>query len=184
MTTAPSFTHEPDLDLRLERLVDVAVDLVWRVWTEPEHVMAWFTPRPWQTIACEIDLRPGGRFATVMRDPDGKRVPERRLLPRGASPDPAGVHLGPAARVPATALRCGGAGVHCGPDLRTGGGLHPVLGPSDPRQPRCGGGARADEVRRRVGVGPRPAGRAQDRISHRRLKPARSSSSGSTTKVW
>ena len=75
MTTAPSFTHDPDLDLRLERLVDVPVELVWRAWTEPEHVMAWFTPRPWQTVACEIDLRPGGRFATVMRDPDGNEFP-------------------------------------------------------------------------------------------------------------
>jgi uncharacterized protein YndB with AHSA1/START domain len=75
MTTAPSFTHDPDLDLRLERLVDVPVELVWRAWTEPEHVMAWFTPRPWQTVACEIHLRPGGRFATVMRDPEGNEFP-------------------------------------------------------------------------------------------------------------
>jgi uncharacterized protein YndB with AHSA1/START domain len=75
MTSDASSTHDPELDLLLERLVDVPTELVWQAWTEPEHVKAWFTPRPWQTVACEIDLRPGGRFATVMRDPDGNEFP-------------------------------------------------------------------------------------------------------------
>lgn len=74
-STEPSFTHDPSCDLLLERLVDVPVELVWKAWTEPEHLKAWFTPRPWQTIGCEIDLRPGGKFATVMRDPDGNEYP-------------------------------------------------------------------------------------------------------------
>jgi uncharacterized protein YndB with AHSA1/START domain len=71
----PSFTHDPDRDLLLERLVDVPVELVWKAWTEPEHLMQWFTPRPWQTVRCEIDLQPGGRFLTVMRDPEGTEYP-------------------------------------------------------------------------------------------------------------
>jgi uncharacterized protein YndB with AHSA1/START domain len=37
--------------------------------------MQWFTPAPWKTIACEIDLRPGGRFATTMRSPEGQDMP-------------------------------------------------------------------------------------------------------------
>jgi len=75
MTSPASFTHDSELDLFLERLVDVPVELVWEAWTDPEHVKAWFTPRPWQTIDCEIELRPGGRFSTVMRDPDGNEFP-------------------------------------------------------------------------------------------------------------
>jgi uncharacterized protein YndB with AHSA1/START domain len=63
------------LDLLLERLVDVPVELVWKAWTDPEHLKQWFAPRPWQTVECEIDLRPGGRFSTVMRDPDGNDYP-------------------------------------------------------------------------------------------------------------
>jgi uncharacterized protein YndB with AHSA1/START domain len=78
MTTpvTPSFTHDPDCDLLLERLVDVPVELVWKAWTDPEHLKAWFVPRPWETIECEIDLRPGGIFRTVMRDPDGTVYPD------------------------------------------------------------------------------------------------------------
>jgi uncharacterized protein YndB with AHSA1/START domain len=64
----------PGLDLVLERVVDVPRDLVWRAWTTPEHLMKWFTPVPRKTIACEIDLRPGGRFHTVMQSPEGRNV--------------------------------------------------------------------------------------------------------------
>jgi uncharacterized protein YndB with AHSA1/START domain len=35
----------------------------------------WFTPAPWKTVDCEIDLRPGGLFRTVMRSPEGQEFP-------------------------------------------------------------------------------------------------------------
>lgn len=73
MTDRPDF--DPDLDLLLERFVDVRPELVWRAWTEPEHLVHWFCPKPWQTVKCEIDLRPGGRFHTVMRSPEGQDMP-------------------------------------------------------------------------------------------------------------
>jgi uncharacterized protein YndB with AHSA1/START domain len=66
-------TFDPSLDLMLERVVPVSPDLVWKAWTEPEHLVHWFTPKPWRTTACEIDLRPGGRFRTVMEGPNGER---------------------------------------------------------------------------------------------------------------
>ena len=63
---------DPELDLVLERVVDVPRDLVWAAWTMPEHIIRWFTPAPWSTVDCEIDLRPGGKFRTVMRSPEGE----------------------------------------------------------------------------------------------------------------
>ena len=65
----------PELDLMLERVVDVRPELVWKAWTEPEHLKRWFTPRPWETVDCEIDLRPGGVFSTTMRSPEGEVMP-------------------------------------------------------------------------------------------------------------
>ena len=69
--------HQIDskLDLALERVVDVPPELVWKAWTTPEHLKKWFTPAPWTTIDCEIDLRPGGIFRTVMRSPEGRDFP-------------------------------------------------------------------------------------------------------------
>ena len=62
------------LDLTLTRTVDIPRDLIWRAWTEPRHLMPWFCPKPWQTIDCQIDLRPGGIFRTVMRGPEGQTM--------------------------------------------------------------------------------------------------------------
>src|SRR5688572_24596125 len=67
-----TFTPDPRLDLVLERVVAVPPEKVWAAWTRPEHVVKWFTPRPWSTVDCEIDLRPGGIFRTVMRSPEGE----------------------------------------------------------------------------------------------------------------
>ncbi len=63
------------LDLVLEKVVDVPRELVWAAWTKPEDIKKWFTPAPWTTVDCEIDLRPGSIFRTVMRSPEGKEYP-------------------------------------------------------------------------------------------------------------
>jgi len=63
---------DPRLDLVLERVVDVPVARVFAAWTVPDQVRQWFTPAPWTTVACEIDLVPGGIFRTVMRSPEGQ----------------------------------------------------------------------------------------------------------------
>ncbi len=83
------YTIDPKLDLVLEREVDVPPELVWKAWTTPELLKQWFTPKPYETPECEIDLRPGGAFRTVMRSPEGDEfdntgcyleiVPEEKL---------------------------------------------------------------------------------------------------------
>ena len=75
MSKAAYFDIDPALDLVLEREIDVPRELVWRAWTEPEHIKQWFAPAPWSISECEIDLQPGGQFYTVMRSPDGQAFP-------------------------------------------------------------------------------------------------------------
>ena len=62
------------LDLVLERVVPVSRELVWKAWTEPQHLKKWFVPAPWSITNCEIDLRPGGMFRTVMQSPEGESL--------------------------------------------------------------------------------------------------------------
>lgn len=45
---------------------------LFRCWTEPDLLKPWFCPKPWKTTHAEIDLRPGGKFHTVMQGPDGE----------------------------------------------------------------------------------------------------------------
>ena len=74
-------------DLVLSRTVDVPRALVWDAWTKPQHVKKWFTPAPWTTIDCEIDLRPGGIFRFVMRSPEGKEFPYESCYLEVAKPE-------------------------------------------------------------------------------------------------
>ena len=94
-------------DLVVERLLDAPRALVWKAWTNPEHLRKWWAPRPYETPECELDLRPGGGFCTRMTGPDGfdsagtgcfleivegeKIVWTSALLP-GWRPAPAGEH--------------------------------------------------------------------------------------------
>jgi len=66
---------DPKLDLVLERIVDVPRELVWKAWTQADHLKKWFVPKPWVVAECEIDLRPGGMFRSVMRSPEGQEFP-------------------------------------------------------------------------------------------------------------
>ena len=75
MTKTAQLDIDPALDLVLERDLDVPQALVWKLWTEPEHVKRWFAPAPWTISECDIDLRPGGQFYTVMQSPEGGSFP-------------------------------------------------------------------------------------------------------------
>ena len=59
------------LDLVLERTLDAPRALVWKAWSEPEHLRRWFAPRPYEISEVEMDLRPGGIIRIRMVGPDG-----------------------------------------------------------------------------------------------------------------
>ena len=50
----------------IERTLDAPVALVWRLWTEPEHVKAWYGPRGASVSVAEMDVRVGGRRLVSM----------------------------------------------------------------------------------------------------------------------
>lgn len=72
MSLPAPYVFDPKLDLDMERVVDAPPHLIWAAWTRPKHLVHWFCPRPWRTTHAEIDLRPGGKFRTVMRGPEGQ----------------------------------------------------------------------------------------------------------------
>ena len=57
----------------IERTLDAPVELVWRMWTEPEHFAAWYGPEGATVPVAEMDVRVGGgrRVAMEMATPDG-----------------------------------------------------------------------------------------------------------------
>jgi len=75
MSASIPWPVDPSLDLVLQREIDVPRELVWKAWTEPQHLQVWFCPRPWSVSHCELDVRPGGIFLTTMRSPEGEDMP-------------------------------------------------------------------------------------------------------------
>ena len=67
---------DPETDLGFTRVLKVPRALVWACWTDPRHIPHFFVPRPHKVIACDIDLRVGGRFDTTF-DVDGNVMENR-----------------------------------------------------------------------------------------------------------
>ena len=65
----------PETDLEIIRHLAAPPALVWRCWSEPDLFCQWYAPKPWRMTEAVLDLRPGGRFFTVMAGPDGQSFP-------------------------------------------------------------------------------------------------------------
>jgi uncharacterized protein YndB with AHSA1/START domain len=57
----------------IERTLNVNVELLWAIWTEPRFVARWFGSDPNGTVlSAEIDLQAGGTYKISFQDSDGK----------------------------------------------------------------------------------------------------------------
>ena len=63
-----------DIAFVIERVFDAPCDLVWKVYTDPEHLKHWWGPKGLTMVSCTVDLRPGGMFHYGMRTPDGHEM--------------------------------------------------------------------------------------------------------------
>jgi uncharacterized protein YndB with AHSA1/START domain len=59
-------------ELVLSRVFDAPRELVFRAWSEPEHLMRWWGPNGFTTPHCTIDFRIGGAWHLCMRSPEGR----------------------------------------------------------------------------------------------------------------
>lgn len=66
-------TAKPTDHLVIDRILDAPPELIWQMWTEPEHVMRWWGPAGFTSPECQIDLRVGGKYLFCMESPEGVR---------------------------------------------------------------------------------------------------------------
>ena len=64
-------TQTEERELVITRVFDAPRSLVFKAWTEPEHLARWWGPRGFTTPFCEMDVRPRGAFRFGMRSPQG-----------------------------------------------------------------------------------------------------------------
>jgi uncharacterized protein YndB with AHSA1/START domain len=59
---------DPDLDLRIDRVIRAPRARVWKAWTDPLDLAHWWLPSPTQCRVDRLDVVPGGAFVTSMSD--------------------------------------------------------------------------------------------------------------------
>jgi uncharacterized protein YndB with AHSA1/START domain len=86
--------------LLLDRLFDAPRDVVFKAWSEPEHLIRWWGPRGFTSDIEKMEFRVGGAYRIHMRSPEGtdhwsqgvyrEIVPPERLVMVGSWADALG----------------------------------------------------------------------------------------------
>ncbi len=58
--------------LTLKKVFTAPIKLVWKAWTQPEHIIKWWAPNGMQINVIHHDFKVGGKWKYVMPMPDGK----------------------------------------------------------------------------------------------------------------
>ncbi|MBD2872339.1 SRPBCC domain-containing protein [Paenibacillus arenilitoris] len=71
MTDNVDATKAANNEFVITRELDAPRELVFKAWTEPEHLQRWWGPKGLTITVVKLDLRPGGLFHYIMRTPEG-----------------------------------------------------------------------------------------------------------------
>lgn len=80
-------TMSANQDVVIERIFDAPRELVFRMWTEAEHVKEWWGPAVFTNPLVEIDARPGGTMLIHMQAPDGAVYPDKGVFREVVPPE-------------------------------------------------------------------------------------------------
>ena len=64
-------SNTADREINISRLLNAPIELVWEVWTKPEHIKNWWGPNGFTNTIAKMEVEPGGEWDFVMHGPDG-----------------------------------------------------------------------------------------------------------------
>jgi uncharacterized protein YndB with AHSA1/START domain len=67
-------------DFVISRELDAPRDLVWKCFTDPDHMKGWWGPKGAKVVRSEMDLRPGGTYHYGLQMPDGLVIWGRQVF--------------------------------------------------------------------------------------------------------
>jgi uncharacterized protein YndB with AHSA1/START domain len=70
-SAASAVAATSDREIVLTRVFDAPREVVWKAWTDPQHIVKWWGPNGFTDTIEIMDVRPGGMWKHVMRGPDG-----------------------------------------------------------------------------------------------------------------
>ena len=66
-------------ELLITRVLNAPVELVWEVWTKPEHIKNWWGPNGFTNTIDKMEVKPGGVWQFMMHGPDGTNFPNKSV---------------------------------------------------------------------------------------------------------
>ena len=85
--TADAADLSAERELVITRIFEAPRQLVFKMWTEPEHLVRWWGPRGFTTISGRMDVRPGGAWSRLMRAPNGSVIRKHGVYREIVAPD-------------------------------------------------------------------------------------------------
>ena len=76
-----------DREIAISRMLNAPRELVWKVWTEPEHIAKWWGPNGFTNTIKEMDVRPDGMWLHTMHGPDGTDYPNKAVYKEVVKPE-------------------------------------------------------------------------------------------------
>lgn len=64
--------EQTDTDITFTQVLDAPRELIFKVFSESEHVKQWWGPEDWTMPICTIDFRPGGVWLYCIRNTEGE----------------------------------------------------------------------------------------------------------------
>jgi len=81
MNTENNLTAEQstktEKEMIFSRYINAPRELVWEVWTQPEHIEKWWGPNGFTTTTKQFELKPGGVWLHTLHGPDGTDYPNK-----------------------------------------------------------------------------------------------------------
>jgi uncharacterized protein YndB with AHSA1/START domain len=71
---------QADREFRVTRLLNAPIDLVWEVWSNPDHIKNWWGPHGFTNTITKMDLRTNGEWKLTMHGPDGTDYPNESIF--------------------------------------------------------------------------------------------------------
>jgi uncharacterized protein YndB with AHSA1/START domain len=70
----PQFGPEHRHQFAISRMFDAPRELVFSLWSDPNHLRRWWGPKGCTVGLCNMDLRPGGQLLYNLQMPDGNEM--------------------------------------------------------------------------------------------------------------
>ncbi len=75
-----------DREIISTRILKAPRELVFEIWTNPNHVVHWFGPKDFTNTIHEMSVKPGGVWRFVMHGPDGTDYPNKIIFKEVVKP--------------------------------------------------------------------------------------------------